>query len=104
VGAGHVRVVLRHILPNVMPILIVYAATVLGGAILAEGSLSFLGEGTPPPQPSWGQDLSGTGRALMITAPWLVLFPSLALSITILSVNLLADGLRDHLDPRLRGQ
>ncbi|MGH2586690.1 MAG: ABC transporter permease [Dehalococcoidia bacterium] len=103
-GAGHGRVVLRHILPNVMPILIVYAATVLGGAILAEGSLSFLGVGTPPPQPSWGQDLSGTGRTLMITAPWLVLFPSLALSVTILSVNLLADGLRDHLDPRLRGQ
>lgn len=102
-GASHGRVILRHILPNVMPVLVVYAATVLGGAILAEGGLSFLGVGTPPPRPSWGQDLSGTGRTLMITAPWLVLFPSLALSLTVLSVNLLADGLRDHLDPRLRG-
>ncbi|MGI8549350.1 MAG: ABC transporter permease [Dehalococcoidia bacterium] len=102
IGATPRRIILRHIVPNVMPLTIVYAATVLGGAILAEGGLSFLGVGTPPPQPSWGQDISGTGRTLMITAPWLVLFPALALSITILSVNLLADGLRDHLDPRLR--
>ena len=101
-GASRPRIVLRHILPNIMPIIIVYGATVLRCAILAEGGLSFLGAGTPPPQPSWGQDISGTGRTLMITAPWLVLFPSLALSATILSVNLLADGLRDHLDPRLR--
>jgi peptide/nickel transport system permease protein len=103
VGATHQRLIVRHVLPNVMPPVLVYAATVLGGAILAEGGLSFLGVGTPPPQPSWGQDISGTGRTLMISAPWLVLFPSLALCLTVLSVNLLADGLRDHLDPRLRG-
>jgi peptide/nickel transport system permease protein len=102
VGASHARILLRHLLPNVAPVILVYAATVLGGAILAEGGLSFLGVGTPPPQPSWGQDISGTGRTLMISAPWLVLFPALALSLTVLSVNLLADGLRDHLDPRLR--
>ncbi len=102
VGAGQRRIILRHIVPNVMPITIVYAATVLGGAILAEGALSFLGVGTPPPEPSWGQDISGAGRTLMVTAPWLVAFPALALSLTVLSANLLADGLRDHLDPRLR--
>lgn len=103
-GRKYIPVILRHILPNVLPIVLVYAATVLGGAILAEVGLSFRGGGVPPPRPSWGQDISGMGRTLMISAPWLVLFPSLALCITVLSVNLLADGLRDHLDPRLRGQ
>ncbi|MEK7872688.1 MAG: ABC transporter permease subunit, partial [Chloroflexota bacterium] len=81
---------------------IVIASTTMGLAILTEASLSFLGVGTPPPNPSWGAMLSGTGRSYVEIAPWLAIFPGLALTLTVFGFNLLGDALRDILDPRLR--
>ncbi|HKZ50346.1 MAG TPA: ABC transporter permease [Dehalococcoidia bacterium] len=102
-GASNWRIILRHILPNVTaPILIMYSAW-LGAAILTEASLSFLGLGTPPPMPSWGGMLSGEGRRNMEQAPWLAIFPGLAISMTIFAFNLFGDAVRDVWDPRLRG-
>jgi peptide/nickel transport system permease protein len=102
-GAGHVRLVLAHVLPNVIPVIITYATTSLGYAILTEGTLSFLGVGVPPPTPSWGEMLSGDARLFLATAPWIAFFPIAALSLAILGASLLGDALRDVLDPRLRG-
>ena len=103
IGATPLRVMLRHVLPNVVaPILILVSAS-LGNAILIEASLSFLGLATQPPDPSWGLMLSGTGRRYMEQAPWLAIFPGLAISITVLAFNMLGDVVRDVLDPRLRG-
>jgi len=103
IGATPVRVMFRHVLPNVVaPILILVSAS-LGNAILIEASLSFLGLATQPPDPSWGLMLSGTGRRYMEQAPWLAIFPGLAISLTVLSFNMLGDVIRDVLDPRLRG-
>ena len=84
------------------PIIIIFTIAV-GGAILSEASLSFLGFGVPPPAPSWGSMLSREGRTYMLQAPWLSLWPGIALSIVVYGVNVLGDGLRDVLDPRLRG-
>ncbi len=103
-GATPGRIMAVHLLPNVAPSIIVLATAGLGGAILAEATLSFLGLGTPPPQPSWGGMLSGSARRYATDAPWLVIFPGIALSLSIYSFNLLGDGLRDLLDPRLRGR
>lgn len=103
-GATPGRIMVFHLLPNVAPSIIVLATAGLGGAILAEATLSFLGLGTPPPQPSWGGMLSGSARRYATDAPWLVIFPGIALSLSIYSFNLLGDGLRDMLDPRLRGR
>ncbi len=94
----------EHLLPKRRTAIIVLATAGLGGAILAEATLSFLGLGTPPPQPSWGGMLSGSARRYATDAPWLVIFPGIALSLSIYSFNLLGDGLRDLLDPRLRGR
>ncbi|MGE0598211.1 MAG: ABC transporter permease [Dehalococcoidia bacterium] len=102
IGASDVRIVSQHVLPNVLAPIIVLATAGLGGAILAEGSLSFLGLGTPPPTPSWGGMLSGSSRTYFERAPWLAVFPGLALTIAVLGFNTLGDGLRDYLDPRLR--
>jgi peptide/nickel transport system permease protein len=102
-GASSLRIMLRHVLPNVMAPLIIMATVTVGAAIMAEASLSFLGLGIPPPHPTWGNMLSGPGRQYMTVAPWLVLAPGLAITITILSFNMLGDALRDILDPRLRG-
>jgi peptide/nickel transport system permease protein len=102
IGASDVRIVMRHVLPNVLAPIIVLATAGLGGAILAEGSLSFLGLGTPPPTPSWGGMLSGSSRIYMERAPWLAIFPGLALTLAVLGFNTLGDALRDYLDPRLR--
>lgn len=103
IGASPMRVMLRHLLPNVVaPILILVSAS-LGGAILTEAGLSFLGLGTQPPNPSWGLMLATSGRRYMEIAPWLAIFPGLAISITVLSFNMLGDTVRDILDPRLRG-
>lgn len=104
IGCTDVRIMARHLLPNVIPLIIVYSSLFLGGAILAEAALSFLGVGIPPPAPSWGRMLSGAAADYLARAPWLTVFPGLAISVTVLAANLLGDGLRDALDPRLRGR
>ncbi len=101
-GATDTRILIRHIIPNVFPLAIVLATTLLGTAILAEASLSFLGLGVPPPNPSWGADISASRTAFPINVP-AAFFPGLAITLTVLGFNLLGDGLRDILDPRLRG-
>jgi peptide/nickel transport system permease protein len=103
IGAGHVRVILKYLLPNVFAPIIVLATVQLGTAILAESTLSFLGYGVPPPHPAWGGMLSGTGRAFMLQSPWLSIWPGLAISLAVFGFNMLGDALRDELDPRLRG-
>ena len=102
-GAGHVRVILRHVLPNVAATIVVVATIGLGGVILAESALSFLGYGVPPPHPSWGSMLSGSGRTYMYSAPWIAIWPGVAISMVVFGFNMLGDALRDVLDPRLRG-
>lgn len=103
-GAGNIRVMFRHVLPNITAPIIIIATALIGTAILVEASLSFLGFGTPPPDPSWGRMLSGEGRQYMVAgAWWIAVFPGAAITITVLGFNLLGDGLRDVLDPRLRG-
>ncbi len=101
-GATSVRIVLRHILPNTMAPLIILATAQLGSAILVEASLSFLGLGVPEPYPSWGRMLSVSAAEFAVRAPWVVIFPGLAISLVVFASNLLGDGLRDFLDPRLR--
>ena len=100
-GAGHVRMILRHILPNCMGPLVVQLTFVFAYAILAEAALSFLGIGPPPPAPSWG-NIIAEGRDYSIEAWWIMLFPGLAISLAALGMNLLGDGLRGVLDPRLK--
>lgn len=104
VGAGHTRLMFRHILPNIMAAVIVVATARLGSAILVESSLSFLGLGPPPPTPTWGAMLSGDAIYVMQTAWWLAVFPGAAITLVVLGFNLFGDALRDVLDPRLRGQ
>jgi peptide/nickel transport system permease protein len=102
IGSSHVRVMFRHIVPNVMaPYLIVLTAQ-LGGAILTEASLSFLGLGTAEPTPSWGLMLSGGAPMYAEKAPWLAIFPGIAISLAVFGFNLFGDSLRDALDPKLR--
>ena len=103
IGAAPARVMLRHILPNVVAPILIMVSTVLGAAILIEAGLAFLGMGAQPPEPSWGLMLSLRGRQFMELAPWLAIFPAVAISITVLAFNLLGDVIRDVLDPRLRG-
>ena len=102
-GMSDTRIILRHILPNTLAPLIVQVSLALSWALLTEAGLSFLGLGTQPPTPSWGVMLSES-RSLAEIAPWLMLFPALAIILGVLGFNLLGDGLRDVLDPRLRGQ
>src|SRR6266568_160370 len=99
-GTGFVRILWRHILPNTLPPLLVQGTFVAAGAMIVEAILSFLGAGTPPNIPSWG-NIMAEGRSLFQVAYYIVLFPGLFLSITVLAINLLGDGLRDALDPRL---
>ncbi len=103
IGGSTLRVIWRHLLPNVLPVIIVGFSLGMGGIILAEASLSFLGFGIPPPYPSWGQMISGYGRVHMFRAPWIVLFPGIALTLAVYGVNMFGDAVRDLLDPRLRG-
>ncbi len=103
VGAGHGRILMRYVLPNIMATIIILATIGLGTVILAESALSFLGFGVPPPYPSWGGMLSGSGRTFMYHAPWMALWPSVAISLAVFGFNMLGDALRDVLDPRLRG-
>lgn len=100
-GASNSRIALRHVLPNAIPIAIVVSSMRIGGFILAEASLSFLGLGAQPPTPTWGSMIS-TGRSYIISAPWMVVAPGLAIAIAAVSFNILGDHLRDALDPNLR--
>jgi len=101
VGGSNGRIILRHVLPNIMAPLIVLATLSLSTAILTEASLSFLGLGAQPPQPSWGTMLN-SGRRVMEIAPWTVIFPGLAIMLVVQGFNFFGDGLRDALDPKLR--
>jgi peptide/nickel transport system permease protein len=101
VGNPHWRIALLHILPNILPALLVQATLSIAAAIIAEAALSFLGLGQQPPAPSWGSMLNAAQRFLG-TAPWMAIWPGLAIFLTVLSFNLVGDGLRDALDPRSR--
>lgn len=97
------RILMRHILPNIAAPLIISFSLSVPGVILGEAGLSFLGFGIPPPAPSWGGMLSGSSRTYMFVAPWIVIFPGLALSTVVFGINMFGDAVRDLLDPRLRG-
>jgi peptide/nickel transport system permease protein len=103
IGCKHLRIAFRHILPNTIGPFIVLGTAQLGSAILVEAALSFLGLGVPEPYPSWGRMLSVSAAEYAQKAPWLVLFPGIAISLAVFGSNLLGDALRDTLDPRLRG-
>ena len=103
VGAPVTRILVKHILPNIMPVLIIEFTLAVGRMIISEAMLSFLGFGIPPPLPSWGGMLSGSGRQYMLQAPWMALWPGLALAIAVYGINMLGDAVRDLWDPRLRG-
>jgi len=102
ISSSELRIMFRHILPNVMAPIIVVATIALGQAILSEAALSFLGVGVQPPNPAWGSMLSGHSRTYMLVAPWMAIFPGLAIFLTVMGWNLLGDALRDIWDPRLR--
>ncbi len=103
VGTPTSRILIRHVLPNIMAPLIIVFSINIGGVIIAEASLSFLGFGLPPEIPSWGSMLSGEGRKYMEQAPWLALWPGLCLTIVVYALNMFGDAIRDLLDPRMRG-
>ncbi len=100
-GASSARILYRHILPNALPLILVAGSLRVGGFILLEAALSFLGLGVQPPTPTWGSMIS-LNRAYINSAPWMVIFPGLAISITVISFNILGDFLRDKLDPRMQ--
>ena len=102
VGMSELTIAVRHVLPNTLAPLIVLATAQLGAAILTEAALSFLGLGIPEPHPSWGRMLSESAAEYVRTAPWLVIFPGIAISLAVFGTNLLGDALRDYLDPRQR--
>jgi len=101
IGASSARILFHHILPNALPLILVAGSLRVGGFILLEAALSFLGLGVQPPTPSWGSMIS-LNRAYINSAPWMVIFPGLAISITVISFNMLGDFLRDKLDPRMQ--
>lgn len=103
-GASEARILVQHIMPNVMATTLIVFSTSIGGAIVTEATLSFLGLAVPPPLASWGGMLTIQGRRYMTAAPWLLIAPAAALSITVLAFNFLGDSVRDILDPRLRGR
>ena len=103
IGSSTSRVLWRHLLPNIMPPIIVLFTTRVGAVILIESGLSFLGLGVPPPAPTWGGLLSGSGRTYMFQGPWLALAPGLCLTAVVYATNVFGDALRDLLDPRMRG-
>lgn len=101
IGCSRIKVIISHLLPNVLPLVVVAASLRIAGFILTEASLSFLGLGAQPPTPTWGSMVS-SGADFLRTAPWISLFPGAALALVVIGLNLLGDGLRDILDPRLR--
>lgn len=103
IGAGPVRIMFRHILPNVFPYVIVTFSSLIGFIVLVEAGISFLGYGVSIGTPSWGFDLSGRNRDFFFDAPWMMAAPGIALTLTVMGFNFLGDTLRDILDPRLRG-
>lgn len=103
IGASTPRILWKHIVPNVLPPVIVLFTTRIGAVILAESGLAFLGLGVPPPAPTWGGMLTGTGRQFMFQGPWLALAPGLCLTLVVYATNVFGDALRDLLDPRMRG-
>ncbi len=103
IGCSTPRILIRHILPNIMAPTIILFTTRVPGIIITEATLSFLGFGIPPPFPSWGGMLSGPGRDYAFDAPWIALYPGLALALVVYSINMFGDAVRDLLDPRLRG-
>lgn len=104
VGCREWRILFVHVMPNCLAPFIILATIALGTAILSEASLSFLGLGTPPPEPSWGAMLSGSSQRFLREAPWMAIFPGIAISLAVFAFNMLGDGLRDVLDPRLRSR
>jgi peptide/nickel transport system permease protein len=102
-GTKTSSILLRHILPNIMPVIIVGFTLTVGSMILSEAMLSFLGYGIPPPTPTWGSMLQGSARRFMLQAPWMALWPGVALALAVYGVNMFGDALRDLWDPRLRG-
>jgi len=103
IGSTTGHMIIRHILPNIVPVMIIIFTVSMAGNIIGEASLSFLGFGVPPPAPSWGGMLSAEGRRYMYEAPWLAVWPGLALTIAVFGINMFGDAMRDLLDPRLRG-
>lgn len=103
-GCSNWRISLRHVLPNCLSPFIILVTAQLGGAILIEASLSFLGLGVPPPEPSWGAMLTGAARFYVYKAPWMAVFPGVAISLAVFGFNLFGDALRDIFDPRLRAE
>lgn len=101
IGAGHARIIFRHLAPNCLATWLIYSATLFGGMILAEATLAFLGLGVPPPTPSWGRDLNDA-QTYFLQSPWMAIWPGVAMSLVVFGVNLLGDALRDVLDPRLQ--
>jgi peptide/nickel transport system permease protein len=101
IGAGSVRILLLYVLPQVIPVMLVQGSFIVAYAVIAEAALSFLGIGTPPPAPSWGNILSD-GRSYLSLAPWVTVFPGFAIMAIVLALNLLGDALRDVIDPRLQ--
>lgn len=101
-GSGSLRIIATHLIPNALAPVIVQMTFIFADAILAEAALSFVGLGPPPPAPTWG-NIIADGRTYLYAAPWITVFPGIAIFLTVLSLNLLGDGLRDQMDPRLKG-
>ena len=102
IGCSTSRILIFHVLPNILPLIIVGFTILLPGVILMEAGLSFLGYGIPPPDPSWGGMLSGTNRSYMFLAPWMVIWPGFALSLVVFGTHMFGDAMRELLDPRLK--
>jgi peptide/nickel transport system permease protein len=101
-GCSNIRIMVHHIFPNIVHVVVIMISINIGGAIITEAALSFLGLGVPPPAPTWGNMIAGPGTLYLRKAPWMVLAPGAALALTVYAFNMLGDALRDVLDPRLR--